>query len=140
LAVLGLSSVFFAACGGGTDNAPVENVTVLTGARLIDGNGGAPIENAVLVIRDDRIESVGAAGSVEVPEGATVVDVTGKTIMPPLVAVHMHLAMTEGLVNDAGNFNEANIRNKLNQYARYGVLHVNSMGTDQPLVDEIRQK
>jgi len=138
LAVLGLVPVLFAGCGGGADDASVEGMTVFVGARVIDGNGGDPIENAVLVIRDDRIVSVGSAESVAVPDGATVVDLSGKTIMPPLIGVHMHLAMTDGLVNDASNFNEDNVRFKLNQYARYGVLHVNSMGTDQILVDELR--
>jgi imidazolonepropionase-like amidohydrolase len=60
--------------------------------------------------------------------------------MPPLISLHMHLALTDGLANSATNFNEENIRSKLNQYARYGVLHVTSMGTDQMLVDTIRMR
>jgi hypothetical protein len=144
LAIFGLLVALMAGCGGGADAPQVateEGVTVLSGARLIDGNGGAPVENAVLVIRGDRFEAVGAEGSVEIPEGAEVIDLSGKTIMPPLITLHSHLALTSnGLDNNEANFNEENIRNKLNQFARYGVLHVTSMGTDRPLVYEIRDR
>jgi imidazolonepropionase-like amidohydrolase len=117
-----------------------ENLVVLTGARLLDGTGGAPLENAVLVIRGDRLESVGAAGAIAIPAGAEVIELTGKTIMPPLVNLHIHLALTRGFEDSAHNFDEANIREKLTQYARYGVLHVVSQGSDQPLVYEIRRR
>lgn len=63
---------------------------VLKGGKLIDGNGGAPIEPSVLVIKGERIEAVGPAGSVPVPPGASIVDVTGKTIMPGLIDAHVH--------------------------------------------------
>src|SRR5690606_39409740 len=92
-----LLSMTMAACGGGADApqtggaAGDQAVTVVTGARLIDGNGGQPIENAVLVIRGDRIESVGPAESVTPPEGAEVIDLAGKTIMPGIINLHGHL-------------------------------------------------
>jgi imidazolonepropionase-like amidohydrolase len=133
-----------AACDPAADRpgaAPADQVTVLTGARLIDGTGGQPIENAVLVLRGERIESVGPAGSVTIPEGAEVIDVAGRTIMPGIINLHGHLALTDdGFDNHARHFNESNIREKLNQYARYGVLHVVSMGTDKPLVFDIRDR
>src|SRR5688500_17935120 len=81
--IMGL--VLLSGCGGDSETEGVAGegvVTVLRGARVIDGNGGPPIENAVLVIRGDRIESIGPAESTEVPDGADVIDVTGKTIMP----------------------------------------------------------
>jgi imidazolonepropionase-like amidohydrolase len=115
-------------------------LVALTGARLIDGNGGEPVEDAVLVIRGERIERVGPAGSVPVPEGAEVVDLSGRTIMPPLINLHIHLALTRGFEDSARHFTEDNIRQKLDQYARYGVLHVASLGSDQPLVYEIRRR
>ena len=65
--------------------------TVLKGALLIDGNGGDPIENAVLVIKNDLIEAVGTADTVEYPDDARTVDVTGKSIMPGLIDAHLHL-------------------------------------------------
>jgi imidazolonepropionase-like amidohydrolase/Tol biopolymer transport system component len=65
---------------------------VLSGARLLtmaDASGGA-IDDGVIVVRGDRIAAVGRRGAVAVPAGATVVDVSGKTIIPGLVDAHAH--------------------------------------------------
>lgn len=141
LASLALLSVLAVGCAGGGDAPAAEgDVTVLTGARLIDGNGGEPIENAYIVIRGDRIESVGDATGFEAPEGAEVIDVTGKTIMPGLIALHIHLALTESLADNAANFNDTNIANKLAQYAKFGVTHVVSMGWDKPTVWDVIER
>jgi imidazolonepropionase-like amidohydrolase len=69
-------------------------VTVFEGARLIAGDGGDPIEDAVVVVENDRITSVGRRGEVQVPAGAARVDLTGKTVMPTLVDLHAHLRGT----------------------------------------------
>ena len=138
-----LLAVIGSACGGEAevaDEGTAETATVLTGARVIDGSGSPPVENAVIVIRGDRIESVGPAGSVAVPEGAEVVDLAGKTIMPGIINLHGHLALTSGLANSAKNFTEQNIAEKVRQYARYGVLHLVSQGTDKPLVYDVRAR
>jgi Tol biopolymer transport system component/imidazolonepropionase-like amidohydrolase len=65
-------------------------VVVLRGARAITMNGDEIIENADIVIRDNRIEAVGAAGSVEIPGGAEVIDVSGRTVVPGFVDTHYH--------------------------------------------------
>jgi len=64
--------------------------TVFEGARLIVGDGTA-IEEAVVVVDDGRIKQAGPMGQVEVPAGATRVDLTGKTVMPAIVNAHVHL-------------------------------------------------
>ncbi len=64
---------------------------VLKGGCLIDGNGSLPVENAVIVIEEERIKEVGCADSIEIPEGAEVVDMTGKTIMPGMIDCHVHI-------------------------------------------------
>jgi imidazolonepropionase-like amidohydrolase/Tol biopolymer transport system component len=64
---------------------------VLRGARVITMRGDEVIENADIVIRDNRIEAVGARGQVQVPQGAQVIDVTGKTITPGYIDTHAHL-------------------------------------------------
>jgi len=75
-----------------TDYVKVEApVVALTHARLIDGTGGPVRENQTLVMRDGLIAAVGSAGSVPVPDGATVIDVTGKSVLPGLVMTHEHL-------------------------------------------------
>jgi len=63
---------------------------VLSGGRLIDGNGGAPMEDADVVIRSDRIVAVGPRGTVPIPAGATVLDVRGRTVLPGFMNVHAH--------------------------------------------------
>jgi Tol biopolymer transport system component len=68
-----------------------EGSAVLRGARVITMRGDEVIENADLVIRGNRIAAVGAAGSVAVPQGARVIDVSGTTIVPGYVDVHAHL-------------------------------------------------
>jgi imidazolonepropionase-like amidohydrolase len=77
--------------GGGvrpfiTVNAPS---IVLTNARVIDGTGAPPREGQTVLIRDGRIAEAG--GTVRVPEGATAIDLTGKTVIPGIVMVHEHL-------------------------------------------------
>jgi len=66
-------------------------VVVLTHARVIDGLNHAPLEEQTLVIRDGKIAALGADSSVAIPDGATVRDLTGKTVLPGLVMVHEHL-------------------------------------------------
>jgi imidazolonepropionase-like amidohydrolase len=66
-------------------------VTVVTGARLIDGTGAGPVADAVIVITDNRFTAVGRKGQVAVPAGAEVIDVKGKTVLPGLIDAHAHV-------------------------------------------------
>ncbi len=59
--------------------------------KLIDGTGADPVEDSAVIIRDDRIEAVGRAAEIEVPEDAQVIDATGKTVMPGLIEGHAHV-------------------------------------------------
>ncbi len=68
-------------------------VIALTHARVIDGTGSAPREDETIVIRDGAIVAVGRSA---VPAGATVIDLTGKTVIPGLVMVHEHLYYPTG--------------------------------------------
>ncbi len=62
----------------------------LVGGRVLPMNDMSVIDNAVVHIKGNRIAEVGTKDQVAVPSGATVVDVTGKTIMPGLIDVHAH--------------------------------------------------
>jgi imidazolonepropionase-like amidohydrolase len=62
------------------------------GARILT-SAGAPIEKGVLVVQKGKIVAVGAEGTVAVPEGAAIVDVTGRTIIPGLVDTHSHIGI-----------------------------------------------
>jgi enamidase len=71
-------------------------VVALTNARVIDGTATPAREGQTLVIRGGNIAEVGDAASVQPPEGATIVDLTGKTIIPGIVMVHEHLYYPTG--------------------------------------------
>ena len=75
----------------------VDTPTVaLTHVRIIDGTGVAARENQTLVIRDGRIAALGDAASIEVPAGAQLLDLTGKSVIPGLVMLHEHLYYPTG--------------------------------------------
>jgi len=77
--------------------AVVDNVKkVVKGGNLIDGTGKPPIENSVIVIEGSRIAEVGKEGEVQIPSDAQVIDAAGKTVMPGLMDVHVHLGNVEG--------------------------------------------
>jgi len=105
--------------------------TVLTGARLFDGTGNAPIEQSTLIIRNGRIETVGAVSDVTIPDDAIHIDLSGKTILPGLINAHGHLNEDRS---------ERPIRTKLAEqlrlYADYGVTTVVVLGvfSDEELV------
>ncbi len=78
-----------ASVDGRAQQAPGGPAFVLQGATLIDGLGGAPVDQSVIVIQGDRISAVGGSGT-RVPPGATVLDLEGKYILPGLVESHAH--------------------------------------------------
>ena len=71
--------------------------SVLRGARVITMRSDEVIENADVVVRDNRIVAVGARGQVSVPADARVIDVSGKTIIPGFVDTHAHMWPDWGL-------------------------------------------
>ncbi|MDO8681086.1 MAG: amidohydrolase family protein, partial [Acidobacteriota bacterium] len=71
-------------------------VVALTHARVIDGTGAAAREDQTLVIRDGNIAAMGPSASVTAPAGATVIDLTGKSVIPGLVMVHEHFYYPNG--------------------------------------------
>jgi Tol biopolymer transport system component len=74
-----------------------KGAVVLRGARLLTMKGREVIENGDVVIVDNRITAVGKRGSVKIPSGAKVIDVSGKTIMPGLVDIHAHTWVSWGI-------------------------------------------
>ncbi|CAA9305413.1 MAG: Xaa-Pro dipeptidase [uncultured Gemmatimonadaceae bacterium] len=65
----------------------------LVGGRVIDGYGGAPIENGVVLIAGDRVVAVGPRGAVPVPAGTDTVSTEGMTVLPGLFDMHVHLKL-----------------------------------------------
>lgn len=68
-----------------------DSVIALEGATLIDGSGGEPKRDALIIIRNGHIESVARMNEIQVPRGAEHVNVVGKTIIPGLIDAHAHV-------------------------------------------------
>ena len=68
---------------------------VLRAARLVDGTGAAPVQNAVVVVTGDRIVAAGPASSVQVPAGARTIDLGDATLLPGFIDMHVHLTGRE---------------------------------------------
>src|SRR2546425_12407647 len=66
-------------------------VVTYEGGRLIVGDGSAPIEGGAFVVQNGRISAVGRQGSIAPPAGAARVDLAGKTVMPAMINVHVHI-------------------------------------------------
>ncbi len=69
----------------------------VTGGTVIDGTGAAPVSNGVVIMTDGRITAVGAAGDVDVPAGATMIDAGGKYVIPGLIDGNLHLFLNGDL-------------------------------------------
>lgn len=111
---------------GAVSSAPVRGqtpgatrVTVFEGARLIVGDGSAPMENAAFIVDGTRFVQIGRTGQLKVPAGAARVSLTGKTVMPAIIDTHTHLASTRETLVD-----------QLQGKAYYGVAAVLSLGQD----------
>jgi Tol biopolymer transport system component/imidazolonepropionase-like amidohydrolase len=70
-----------------------EGQLALVGARIVTMDGERVIEDGVIVTDGNRIAAVGPRAEVQIPAGAEVVDVTGKTIIPGLIDAHWHGSM-----------------------------------------------
>jgi len=108
---------------------PGAAATIYEGARLIAGDGSAPIENSAFVVDGDRIAAVGRKGALQSPAGARRVDLTGKTVMPALVDAHVHLGYRSGTTFTAANYTRENLLDTLDRFAYFGVAAVLEAGT-----------
>ena len=94
----------------------------VTGARIIDGEGGAPIDDAVMVVTDGRISAIGPRASTVIPRGVRTIDARGKTIIPGLWDMHGHTSQIEWAP----------------AYLAAGVTTVRDMGAEQPFITALR--
>jgi imidazolonepropionase-like amidohydrolase len=99
--------------------APASTAIAYDGARVIVGNDNV-IDSATFVVDNGQFVAVGASGSVNVPEGAQRVDLSGATVMPTLIDTHTHLSRErDALIED------------LRRRAQFGVSAALSMGQDE---------
>jgi len=100
-------------------------VTVLTRATMIDGSGAGPQKDTTIVLENGRIREVGPASKLSSPDGAIVVDLDGRFIVPGIINAHGHVG--------------AKTEPQLRQYALYGVTTATSMQTDPEEVVQVRE-
>lgn len=70
---------------------PPRQITYIRAGRLFDGTSDRVLEDVVIVVAGDRIQSVGRAGAFSIPAGATVIDLSHSTVLPGLIDCHTHL-------------------------------------------------
>jgi imidazolonepropionase-like amidohydrolase len=93
----------------------------IVGARLVDGTGAPPLDDAVVVVEGDRIRAAGARAQVRVPPGATVIQGAGKVLIPGLVDVHCHI-----------NQPPEDMKRYWLAQLQWGVTTMRSAGNDKP--------
>ena len=129
--LLVLVAVIAVGCSTAKQEAP-PSATIFEGARLITGDGSAPIDNSAFVIENAKITAVGRKGEVSAPAGAAHIDLNGKTVMPALVDTHTHLGwaiIKTGRI-DKDTYSKENLIDHLHRLAYYGVAATQSMGID----------
>src|SRR5450432_259526 len=118
-------------------------VFVLNHVRVIDGTGAAAQDDQSVVIANGKIQSMGAAGSAKVPEGAPQFDKTGYTIIPGLVGMHDHLYYTDsisvqrvgGRIGEPGLFIAEIPYTAPRLYLAAGVTTMRTTGSLEPYTD-----
>ena len=119
-------AIVLAACQA----TPPSNAVVFEGARLIDGNGGAPIEDSAFIVEDNHFTWAGRRADVQPPATATRVDLRGKTVMPALIDLHGHIGfqnIAEGTMSKA-MYTRENLVDHLELLAYNGVGAVIGVG------------
>jgi imidazolonepropionase-like amidohydrolase len=117
--IIGLLFLAAFSTSGATQAPQATGVTLFEGARLIIGDGAAPIENSAFIVANSRFTQVGRRGQLNVPAGAARVDLTGKTVMPAIVDAHTHMPVKRDALVDS-----------LQRKAFYGAGVVMSLGQD----------
>jgi imidazolonepropionase-like amidohydrolase len=114
----------------GVSQTPSPSRAILyEGGRLIIGDGSAPIERGAFVVQSGHFTAIGINGAITPPAGATRVDLTGKTVMPAMINVHVHIGY-EGYTSwRAENYTPQNVLDHLQREAFYGTAVTQSVGT-----------
>ena len=116
---------------GGSGQLWGGEILALTGGRIIDGNGGSPLEDAVIVIRGSKIASIGP--DFVVPANARIVDLGGMTLLPGLIDAHIHIGGSGGGSADPREFTPTAVENSLLSYLKFGVTTIYDMAAHPSL-------
>ncbi|MGH9318423.1 MAG: amidohydrolase family protein [Vicinamibacteria bacterium] len=90
-----LAAIFFLLTGLGLAPQTPPDL-VLVGGTVLDGNGGPPLADAVLILRNGRIAEIGPRGTTSLPANARTIDVSGKFLTPGFIDTNVHLSLYGG--------------------------------------------
>jgi imidazolonepropionase-like amidohydrolase len=117
----GLAILAIASAPGCRERPP--DGTALVGGTLIDGSGGAPLPNSVIVVRHGMIESIGSRAGFSLPPRTIEIDASGRWIIPGLIDSHAHVA-----------------RWALSRYLAWGVTSVRDVHSTLDSILELRRE
>lgn len=109
-------------------------VVALTHVRVMDGTGAMALEDQTVILRDGKIEAIGRAAKIAPPEGATVLDRAGYTVIPGLVGMHDHLFYPSGGGTNPAIYNEMGF-SAPRLYLACGVTSLRTTGSIEPYTD-----
>src|SRR5688500_5954296 len=107
-----------------------QQATLYEGARLITGDGSPPIEQGAILVERGLISQVGSRDAVTAPAGVRRVDLSGKTVMPALIATHVHPGFQRGTTYVKENYTRDTVLNDLNRALFFGVSVAQSQGIE----------
>jgi imidazolonepropionase-like amidohydrolase len=105
----------------------------LVGATVIDGNGGLPLPDSVVVVTDNRITAVGPSSTTPVPPDAKRVDIKGKFVLPGLIDAHVHVGTSGGGTAYPEEFTAQTFADNLRTYLIFGVTSIMDMAANPVL-------
>lgn len=132
----------FLVAGGGfvSLSAQGTNNYVLQDVRIIDGTGKAAVEHQSIVITNGKISRIVPARSTPQAQGAEVIHLSGKTVIPGLINGHGHVGLVEGTSVSGSHYTGLNVMRELVQYENYGVTTVISLGMNKDLGYKLRSQ
>jgi imidazolonepropionase-like amidohydrolase len=107
--------------------ASAQQAVIYQGGRLIIGDGSAPLENGSFVVQNGHITAIGRR--IQLPAGAISVSLAGKTVMPTMIDVHVHIGYEKYVSWGAQNYTSENVLDHLQRAAFYGIAVTQSVGT-----------
>lgn len=131
LIAFSLAIVFFISCKNTKPSTANTAGTLFQDVTLIDGNGGSPLQHTDILVQGDTIAAIGEKLDTA---GFTVINLSGKTIIPALISSHVHVGTLRGTATKSENYTRKNILSQLKKYQDYGISTIMVMGTDRPMV------
>jgi imidazolonepropionase-like amidohydrolase len=123
---------------------PAPKITYIRAGRLFDGTSDNVRENMVIVVQDDRIQSVSPASSASIPAGATVIDLSRATVLPGLIDCHTHLGARADRYDEISRFRDTPFQSAFaavvnaRKTLEAGFTSVRDVGSDPFLAVDLR--